>query len=216
METFFVLKVSVLYLQPVMREKIINKASEMFLTLGFKSVTMDDLANEMGISKKTIYQHFANKTKLVEATTNHVFHLVCDGIECIRSENNNPICELFQINSFIKALLKNENIGPQYQLQKYYPKIYKTLKSGQFEIMNECVVSNLTRGVELGLYRKNIHPEMIARYYYLGATGIKDFELFPPEKFKPEEVVDCYLEYHLRGIVTKKGEIELIKHINQK
>jgi len=199
-----------------MRQEIIDKASEMFLNLGFKSVTMDDLANEMGISKKTIYTHFANKTKLVEATTNHVFHLVCNGIDCIRDENNNPICELFQINTFIKTLLKNEKAGPQYQLQKYYPKIFKTLKSGQFEIMNECVVNNLQRGIAQGLYRENINPEMVARYYYLGATGIKDFDLFPPEKFNPQEVIDAYLEYHLRGIVTKKGELELIKHINQK
>jgi AcrR family transcriptional regulator len=199
-----------------MRQEIIDKASEMFLNLGFKSVTMDDLANEMGISKKTIYTHFANKTKLVEATTNHVFHLVCNGIDCIRDENNNPICELFQINTFIKTLLKNEKVGPQYQLQKYYPKIFKTLKSGQFEIMNECVVNNLQRGIAQGLYRENINPEMVARYYYLGATGIKDFDLFPPEKFNPQEVIDAYLEYHLRGIVTKKGELELIKHINQK
>lgn len=215
METFFVLKVSVLYLHPIMRDKILEIAAEMFLNLGFKSVTMDDIANEMGISKKTIYQHFANKNKLVEATTDFVFHSVCNGIDCIRAENNNPIAELFQINTFIKQLLKNEKASPQHQLQKYYPKIYKKLNENKFLNIQECVITNLKQGVEMGLYRENIQPEMISRFYFIGASGIKDQNLFPSETFNTNEVVDMFLEYHLRGIVTEKGKKELIKHINQ-
>lgn len=198
-----------------MREKIIAKASEMFLDYGFKSVTMDDLATAMGISKKTIYQYFANKTKLVEASAENVLHTVFTGIECIRSEQANPICELFQINSFVKQIIKSDRTAPQYQLQKYYPRIFKKVKESRFSAMYECVTENLKRGIAQGLYREEISPEMVARFYYLGATGIKDFELFPPEEYPPDAVVDNYLEYHLRGIVTKKGEKELIKHINQ-
>ncbi len=198
-----------------MREKILEIASEMFLNLGFKSVTMDDIANEMGISKKTIYQHFDTKNKLVEATTDFVFHFVCNGIDCIRAENKNPIAELFQINTFIKQLLKNEKASPQHQLQKYYPRIYKKLKANQFSIMHECVIENLKTGKELGLYRDSVQPEIIGRFYFLGATGIKDQDLFPPDIYSPNEVVDLFLEYHLRGIVTKKGEKELMKYINQ-
>ena len=74
-----------------MKEKIINKASELFLTLGFKSVTMDDIANELGISKKTIYVHFPNKTDLVESTTMHMFNLISHGIGCICELKKNPI-----------------------------------------------------------------------------------------------------------------------------
>ncbi|MEX0996774.1 MAG: TetR/AcrR family transcriptional regulator [Flavobacteriaceae bacterium] len=198
-----------------MREKILEIASELFLNLGFKSVTMDDIANEMGISKKTIYQHFDNKTKLVEATTDYVFHFVCTGIDCIRAENKNPIAELFQINTFIKQLLKNEKASPQHQLQKYYPRIYKKLKENQFSIMHECVIENLKTGMEMGLYRESIKPEIIGRFYFLAATGIKDQDLFPPDSYSPNEVVDLFLEYHLRGIVTKKGEKELMKYISQ-
>lgn len=214
-ETIFVLKVSLVYLRPVMREKILEIASQLFLNLGFKSVTMDDIANEMGISKKTIYQHFTNKTKLVEATTDYVFHFVCDGIDCIRAEKSNPIAELFLIHNFIKQILKNEKASPQHQLQKYYPKIYKKLKENQFLIIHDCVITNLNRGIELGLYRKSINPELIGRFYFLAGTGIKDQNLFPIEVFSPNEVIDAYLEYHMRGIITKKGEEELIKHLNQ-
>ena len=91
LETFIVLKVSlfifVVYLELMfMKEQIIERASDLFLNLGFKSVTMDDLASEMGISKKTIYTHFSNKTKLVEATTNHIFQVISDGIDSILEE----------------------------------------------------------------------------------------------------------------------------------
>ena len=71
METFFVFKVSSVFLHLIMREKILNKSAELFLTYGFKSVTMDDIANEMGISKKTIYQHFDNKTNLLKQLHYH-------------------------------------------------------------------------------------------------------------------------------------------------
>ncbi len=198
-----------------MREKILEIASELFLNLGFKSVTMDDIANEMGISKKTIYQHFENKTKLVEATTDYVFHFVCEGIDCIRAENNNPIAELFQINTFIKQMLKNEKASPQHQLQKYYPEIYKKLDENKFLNIHKCVISNLNKGIEMGLYRESIKPEIIGRFYFLGATGIKNQDLFPLDDYTPNELMELFLEYHLRGIVTSKGEKELIKHINQ-
>ncbi len=198
-----------------MREKILEAAIDLFLSLGFKSVTMDDIANKMGISKKTIYEHFSTKTKLIEATTQLVFQTICTGIDCIRAEDNNPIAELFQINSFIRQYLKEEKASPQYQLQKYYPTIFKKLKENQFCVMEECVVENLKKGVAFGLYRDSINPEFIARFYFLGVTGIKDRDLFPAEVYKLETVVYAYLEYHLRGIVTKKGEKELIKHLNQ-
>ena len=77
-----------------MREKILHKATELFLNLGFKSVTMDDLANEMGISKKTIYSHFDIKTKFVEETTMDLFWCISNGIDKILTERKNPIEEL--------------------------------------------------------------------------------------------------------------------------
>ena len=80
-----------------MREKIIHKSADLFLSYGFKSVTMDDIANALGISKKTIYLHFDNKTKLVEATTLYMFNIISHGIDCICALEKNPI--VFLLNS---------------------------------------------------------------------------------------------------------------------
>ena len=177
----------------------------MFLNLGFKSVTMDDLANEMGISKKTIYAHFENKTKLVEESTSHLFCAIAQGIDHICSLHKNPIEELYEIKKFAMLHLKDERSSPQYQLQKYYPKIYGKIRQRQYEVMQECVVENIKKGIALGIYRKNLNIDFVSRIYFSGVTSIKDHTLFPVEKFPISELMDDYLEYHLRGIVTPKG-----------
>lgn len=188
-----------------MKEKILHKAGELFLTLGFKSVTMDDIANEMGISKKTIYTHYKNKTQLVKATTLHLFEIISTGIDCICALHKNPIEELYEIKKLVMLHLKNEKSSPQYQLQKYYPEIYNSLKIKKFEIMQDCVVENLNKGISEGLYRKNLNVDFAFRIYFLGINGIKDETLFPFENFPKIKLMENYLEYHLRGIVTKEG-----------
>lgn len=188
-----------------MEDKIIGKATEMFLTLGFKSVTMDDIATGMGISKKTIYQHFENKNDLVEAVTMNLFETISCGIDEIITLNQNPIEELFAIKDFVMKNLKNESTSPIYQLQKYYPQIHKTLMSRQFDKMGDCVVDNLKKGMVQNLFREDINVELIARFYFAGMTSIKDAELFNPIQFSTKEVQETYLEYHLRGICTSKG-----------
>ncbi len=214
METFFVFIVSYLHLTPQMREKILHKATELFLNLGFKSVTMDDLANEMGISKKTIYTHFENKTKLVEETTMDLFWFISNGIDEIVALKKNPIKELYEIKRFAMNHLKGEKSSPQYQLQKYYPKLHHSLKKKQFEVMQDCVLDNIKRGVEMGIYRDNLNVEFVARIYFSGAISIKDNDLFPMTIFSNSQLEDDFLEYHLRGVVTPKGRKILNSIIN--
>ncbi|MEM7379944.1 MAG: TetR/AcrR family transcriptional regulator [Bacteroidota bacterium] len=197
-----------------MKEKILDTATALFIDLGFKSVTMDDLANKMGISKKTIYTHYENKNKLVEESTKHLFYTISKGIEEICSLAKNPIAELYDIKKFAMMHLKNEKSSPQYQLQKYYPKIYETISKMEFEVMQESVMDNLSRGIAQGIYRENLDIDFVSRIYYKGVTSIKDQKLFPLDKFPVITLMDDYLEYHLRGIVTPKGRKILNEIIN--
>ena len=136
-----------------MKEQILEKATELFLDLGFKSVTMDDLAHEMAISKKTIYTHFKNKNQLVKACTLHVFDHIARGIDHICSLNKNPVEELYEIKRFVMQHLKDEKASPEFQLQKYYPQIHKTLSDKKYEMMRECVINNVKEGIAMGIYR---------------------------------------------------------------
>ena len=197
-----------------MRENILDKSADLFLNYGFKSVTMDDIANALGISKKTIYQHFENKTKLVEATTLHMFHIISEGINCICALEKNPIEEIYEIKRFVMEHLKDEKSSPQHQLQKYYPKIFESLKQKQYYLMQDCVVNNLNRGVELGLYRKSINIQFISRLYFNSMMSLKDRELFPLQNFSMNMLMDNYLEYHVRGICTSKG-LDILKELTE-
>lgn len=199
------LKFPIVHLPLIMRDKIIHKSAELFLNYGFKSVTMDDIASELGISKKTIYQHFSNKTKLVEAVTFNLFDKICDGIDCICNKSTNPIEQLYDIKMFVMQHLKNEKSSPQFQLKKYYPQIYDVLSIKQFEKMRDSVKDSLQEGVDTQVFRETIDVEFISRMYFNGMSVIKDERIFPTTIFNMEYLMESYLEYHLRAIVTDKG-----------
>ena len=188
-----------------MREKIISKSEELFLSLGFKSVTMDDIANTIGISKKTIYAHFSNKTELIEVVTFSVLDHITEGIDRINAASVNPIEELYEIKMFVMNYLKNERVSPQHQLKKYYPEIFERLKIKQFEKMHSSVENSLKMGMNTGLFRADIDIDFISRMYFNGMTGIRDISIFPENRFDKNYLFESYLEYHLRAIVTKTG-----------
>lgn len=177
----------------------------MFMSLGFKSVTMDDIANGMGISKKTIYAHFSNKETIIAVVTDRIFEQISHDIECICDQVKNPIEEIYEIKKRVMEHMCNEKTSPSYQLQKYYPAIHQNLKKRQFNFMQECVVQNLQKGLEQGLYRDNIDVQFVSRIYFNGITGIKEEALFPSSMFDGLSLYEMYLEYHLRGIVTPDG-----------
>jgi len=198
----------------IMKQKIIQKATELFLNLGFKSVTMDDIAAKMGISKKTIYIHFSNKKDIVAVVTDSIFEQVSSDIDKICALEQNPIEEIYEIKKRVIHHMRNEKASPWYQLEKYYPKIYNSIKKRQFNYMQNCVITNLNRGLKEGLFRENINVQFVARIYFNGVTTIKDEELFPITMFGGNALFEMFLEYHLRGIVTPKGR-KILNHIIQ-
>lgn len=198
-----------------MKEQIISKAEELFLTLGFKNVTMDDIASAMGISKKTIYAHFSNKTELVSAVTFSVLEYIYLGIEKIKESAVNPIEELYDTKKFLIHYLRNERGSAHFQLRKYYPKIFEQLEVKKIEKMQSSVENSLKQGVKLQLFRPNIDTAFVSRVYFVGMTGIRDQSVFPEHKFDKNYLMESYLEYHLRAIVTEKGLSILNKYIQQ-
>ncbi|WP_373057687.1 TetR/AcrR family transcriptional regulator [Zunongwangia sp. H14] len=208
LETFLVLKVSLCIFArnfEKVREKILMAASEMFLTYGFKSVTMDDIAEKLGISKKTIYTHFSTKTKLVEATSSHLLCYISKGIEEIRAKNLNPVVENFEIKHFVNQHLKGEKTSPHFQLKKYYPKIFQNLIREQFDVLQNCVSKNIQRGIDSGDYRDQINIPFVCRIHFVGMMGVKDKDIFPIDEFSEQDLTEEFLHYHLRAICTPKG-----------
>lgn len=196
------------------QEKILQTATEMFLHYGFKSVTMDDIAENMGISKKTIYAHYSTKNKLVQASGSHLLKTISEGIDEIRSKNLNPVIENFEIKQFVNQHLKGEKTSPHFQLKKYYPKIFDKLIEEQFQVLENCVGDNISRGIEQGYYRDQINVPFVCRIHFVGMMGVKDKEMFPIEQFTEEDLTEEFLNYHLRAICTSKGIKTLEEYLN--
>jgi AcrR family transcriptional regulator len=196
-----------------MKDQILDKANELFLTLGFKSVTMDDIAVALGISKKTIYQHYANKHELVEASTLRLFNEISDGVDTIIAKRHNPIEEFYIIRDFLSVILKDEAASPFYQLQKFFPEVSAKLHSYKFEKMYKSMFENLDRGIAEGLYREDINRDFISRIYFTGLNELKNTDIFPLDTYNSNSLMYQFLEYHLRAIVTQKGLEVLIKTV---
>ena len=184
---------------------IVQKSSALFLQRGFKSVTMDDIADAMAISKKTLYTHFENKEQLVRDSAHFVFDRVCSEIEEIKIKAAHPIEELYSVKSAVLKYLQNESSSPAYQLQKYYPEINAELKDEEYNRLGVLVQSSLNLGIETGLFRPNINVDFVSRLYMNGMRGIRDIDIFPITQFDIKTLFENYLEYHARAIVTTKG-----------
>ena len=195
-----------------MKEKIILKAAELFLSLGFKSITMDDLAQSMSISKKTIYQSFNNKNDLIISCTEHIQYQLLKKINEIRNNAKNPIIELFEIKKEAMKILGNTETAPQFQLQKFYPEIYQKLKDRELHLFRDNIHESLNKGIKLKYFRKEINIDFITRIYLNGMRGVRDINLFPINEFKVEKLIEDFIEYHLRAISTPKG-LELLNKI---
>jgi len=195
-----------------MKEKIILKATELFLSIGFKIVTMDDLAQSMSISKKTIYKFFKNKNHLISSCVESLQKRIVISFKQIRKDATNPIIELFQIKKEAMKILGNTETAPQFQLQKFYPEIYQELKSREFDLVSDVFQESLKKGIKSGYFREEININFITRIYLNGMRGARDINLFPLSEFKVEQVIEDFIEYHLRAISTKKG-ITLLNRI---
>jgi AcrR family transcriptional regulator len=193
-----------------MKEKIINRAKEMFLKLGFKSITMDDIACDMCISKKTIYKYFSNKELLIEESTQLVHQEVRETIDKIVAKNFNAIEENFQIRRMFKEMFKYSETSPVYQLKRHYPEVYQKVVGYQIEICEGCFRDNILKGISEGLYRENIDVENYVKFYYTLIFSISENTALEKEANNLEHKA---LEYHIRAMATSAGIIELEKQL---
>ncbi|MES2545589.1 MAG: TetR/AcrR family transcriptional regulator [Bacteroidota bacterium] len=193
-----------------MKEKIIERAKDMFLKLGFKSITMDDIAGDMCISKKTIYKYFCNKEILIEESVRLLHKEIHQLINEVISKNYNAIEENFQIRRMFDEMFKSSETSPVYQLKKHYPEVYNNALKFQVDECEFCFRQNIEKGIAQGLYRENLDIESYIKFYYYLIFSINENISSEREAFKLEMEA---LEYHTRAMATLAGIIELEKNL---
>ncbi len=187
-----------------------SKASDLFMKLGFKSVTMDDIAGEMAISKKTIYKFFSNKEILIEEITGLIHSEIHEIINQIVAQDYNAIEENYQIRKMFKEMFKSADTSPVYQLKKHYPSIFEKVMAKEMNECNTLFKNNIEKGIAQGLYRKEIPVETYVKFYYNLIFSIKEQTVSEKEGQNLELQI---LEYHTRAIATLEGIAELEKQL---
>lgn len=188
-----------------MKCEILEKSIKIFLKFGFKSTTMDDIANKMAISKKTIYKYFKNKEQLVDESISFFHEAVHTDVTTICNKGFNAIEENFEIKKMFKDLLQNSSESPMFQLQKYYPKTFQKIMSNEFAMFKDCISQNIEKGIEEGLYRKNLNTNITTRFYFALVFSVHNPNLFTYENRTINQLEIDVLEYHTRAIATEKG-----------
>ena len=193
-----------------MKDKIISKASDMFLKLGFKSITMDDIASEMCISKKTIYKYFCNKELLITESTALIHEQVHALIENVVAQNHNAIHENFEIRKMFKEMFSSSESSPIYQLKKHYPEIYQSVITREIEDCHSYFRKNIKKGMEQNLYRKDMNVDSYVKFYYILIFSINE----NTSSEKEAKILELEaLEYHTRAMATPEGIKELEKQL---
>lgn len=186
-------------------EIIIGRIYRLFQKYGIKSVTMDDIAKELAISKKTLYQHFTDKKDLVTKIADYLIHLSADHDKMLNKTKLNAIEELVFVYQFLNKILKDHNPSMMYDLKKYYPDIFEKLHNDRRNLIFQGMMHNLTKGQKEGYYRSDFNCEIIAKLHVFRIENMVDSDMFSKADFESENVFKEIFIYHLRGVASEKG-----------
>jgi len=189
----------------IMQHRILLKARDLVLHHGVKQVTMDDLATQLGISKKTIYQFYKDKDSLVMAIVD--MELEEQRSRCTKSQEtaDNAVHQMFLLLEDMDEMFKNMNPLTMAELAKYFPEAFKKIQDHKDAFMHSIIKTNLIRGIEQGLYRADIDPEILSTYRLETGFVPFDIKLYPMSKFNIGKVAYQITEHFVYGVMSLEG-----------
>lgn len=198
------------------KERILVKSHEQFNRFGIRSVSMDDIAAALGMSKKTLYQHFADKEELVSAcflqVMDHNRH------QCLLDQKRaeNPIHEIFLSYDMMQEVFTNMNPVVLYEMEKYHPAAFKKFHEFKYGFLYKIIVSNLERGIEEELYRPDIDVDVMARFRIESVMLPFNVDVFPDNRTQLIHIEQQLFEHFLYGLATPKGQKLIQKYKTQR
>jgi AcrR family transcriptional regulator len=219
-ETLVTKKVSIV-LRPELKkmepkERIAVKAEELFMQFGIRSVSMDDIANNLGMSKKTLYQYFADKDELVEAVVDGHINIV-EG-DCINCRNNatDAIHEIFLTMEHIMEEFSNMNPMLLYDLEKFHFKAFQRFKNYKDKFLLQIIRNNIEWGIKDELYRSDMNIDILSKYRIESMMIPFNVAVFPPGKYNLAKTSEIIIENFTYGMATIKGHKLIQKYNDQR
>ena len=188
-----------------MQDRILHKARELMFQTGVKHVTMDDLATQLGISKKTIYQYFKDKDALVSSVVEN--DLAKHALICNQSMQiaDNAVHEIFLLMTVIQEMFNRMNPLALFEIEKYYPLAFDKIQKHKDDIIFSMISSNLEKGIAEGLYRKDVDINILSKYRLETSLIPFNIHVFHPIKFDLLKVNLQIIEHFVYGVATLEG-----------
>jgi AcrR family transcriptional regulator len=185
--------------------RILTKSHELFMLYGIRSVSMDEIANHLGMSKKTIYQYFKDKDALVEGVINIEIEMHQDEFSKYAAISDNAIHEIFLTLDTVEEMLKHMNPSVMFDLQKYHSTAFEKFRTHKNTFFYKIIKANIERGKQEGLFRADIDIDVLTRYRLANMFLMFDFEHFPSNKFTPIQIISETTDNFLHGMSTQAG-----------
>jgi len=198
------------------KERILVKADELFHRYGIRSVSMDDIAAQLGMSKKTLYQFYADKEELVREVITTILEGSRDRCLSDQSAAENPVHEIFLAFDMIQEMFSRMNPIILFDLEKYHPAVHRKFKEHKQQFLYQIIKSNLERGISEELYREDIDVDIITRLRMESVTLSFNSEIFPNNRTHLLVIQEQLLYHFLYGVASAKGQKLIQKYKNQR
>ncbi len=198
-----------------MKERILTAAEQLFWKYGVKSVTMEDIAKQLGISKKTIYQHFTDKEDILYQVIQEKINADMTEMNCMFTGTGNPIEELMMV---LEMMRKNQHeVSPNLliDIKRHYPQAFALFRQHMDQHIMKSILGNIQKGVSQGLYRNDINPAILARMRVEQIELAFNNEFFPINQYSMLDVQRELIHHFVRGMLTEQGFAIYNLYVNQ-
>jgi TetR/AcrR family transcriptional regulator, cholesterol catabolism regulator len=196
-----------------LHDKILKRTEEMFLKYGIKSLTMDDVSRELGISKKTLYQFVENKNDLVAQTMDRHIREQCKIDDQTHFAAENAIDEMLTVIKKMVNEMQKMKPNVVFELQKYHREVWEKIESFQQEYINRVAMRNLEWGRQDGLYRSDFDAQIAVKFYIHGSFLVFNEAIFPKPPYTFDGLFKEFIMNYLHGIASDKGRAYLNEKI---
>lgn len=197
------------------QDKILAQSTSLFMRFGIKSMTMDDLAKHMGISKKTLYQTVENKADLVYKVMQQHIQIEVEQIRTIQFSAINAVDEMMKIVENVASHMQEIDLSIIYDLQRHFPEAFDLFENFRQTHVRNAIQKNLKRGIDEGLYRDGMDVDIISGFYISSIVAIFDQKNFSSKSYSFLTIYGQFIKYHLHGILSAQG-IKIFNKIQSK